>query len=408
MSLFTTHLRLAYTSIKEHRTRSFLTCLGIAIGIASIVLIFSLTGSISRLVSGELKNIGSDLIVVRPSTTKDELTSAIEELTSANSFERSNLLISDTEVIKNIDQVTAVAPISLSVTTISDAENTVASANILGTTPDFFQIENLAFRYGGAISDKNKSNAIIIGHMLSLQLFKTTNPVGRTLEFRGHRFIVVGVLEETTETLNLNNIDYNNTIIMNIDTLEETLGSLQVQQINVKASSTSELSSIAEKIRETLITAHSGDTNFSVAYGDQVSHPASALLTIISRALALVAGISLVVGGIGVMNIMLVSVSERTHEIGIRKAVGASSRNILTQFLLEAMILSVFGGLLGIFLGYAFAVILSGFTPFEPFISWQILLAVLITTIIIGVIFGIYPSIKAASKSSIDALKHYR
>lgn len=407
-SLFTTHLRLARTSIKSHRTRSFLTCLGIAIGIASIILILSLTGSISRLISNEVEGIGPDLIVVRPTATKDGLASVIEELTSSNSFERSNLAVSDVEIIKNIDQITAVAPISLSVTTVSDADNTVASANILGTTPDFFKIENLAFRYGVGLTEKNKSNSIVVGHMLSLQLFNTSNPVGRTLEFRGKRFIVIGILEETTDIVNLNNIDYDNTIIMDINSLEETIGSLQIQQINVKAESTGVLATVSDEIRSNLIEAHSGDTNLTVAYGEAVTHPASTLLNIISAALALVAGISLVVGGIGVMNIMLVSVSERTHEIGIRKAVGASSRNILMQFMLESMILSALGGIFGIVLGYIIALLLSGFTPFFPYISGSIILIVFIITIAVGLIFGIYPAIKAAAKDPIESLKHYR
>ncbi len=406
--LFRTHLRLARTSIKEHRTRSFLTCLGIAIGVASVVLICSLTGSITRLISDEFKNAGSDLIVIRPSTSKDKLSSVIEELTTANSFERSNLAVSDTELISKIDQVSAVAPISVSVTTISDAENTVISADILGTTPDFFKLENLTFRYGAGLNDKNKENSIIIGHMLSLQLFNTSNPVGRTLEFHGQRFIVVGVLDEVTDTVNLNNINYNNALIMDIDVLDKILNSIQVQQINVKVKSTSELATTAEEIKNTLIAAHSGDRNFSVSYGDNITHPANSLLSIVSNALAIVAGISLIVGGIGVMNIMLVSVSERTHEIGIRKAVGASTRNILMQFILESMILSILGGVMGIILGYVGALLISGFTPFAPFISLHIVLLVVAIVLVIGVIFGMYPAIKAASKDAIESLKHYR
>lgn len=407
-SLFRTHFRLAYTSIKEHRTRSFLTCLGIAIGIASIILILSLTGSISNLISGEIKNIGSDLIVVRPNTSKNSLASAIEELTSANSFERSNLLTADTETIAKIENVSVVAPISLAVTTVSDEENTVTSANVLGTTPTFFDIENLAFRYGMKLTEKNKTNSIIIGHNLSLHLFNTSNPVGRTLTFRGNRFIVVGVLEATTETINLNNIDYNNALIMDIDVLESLLGSLQVQQINIKASSTNELPTVTENIKKALVESHDGDTNFTVVYGDEITHPASNLLNIISIALAIVAGVSLIVGGIGVMNIMLVSVSERTHEIGIRKAVGASSRNILMQFMLESLILSVLGGIMGIVIGYILAIFLSSVTPFTPFISWQIIAIVSCTAIVVGIIFGIYPALKAASKNAIESLKHYR
>lgn len=405
--LIRTHLRLARTSIKENRTRSFLTCLGIAIGIASIILILSLTGSIANLIENEIGDSG-DLIVVRPSTSKDELTSVIEQLTSANSFERSNLQPSDVASISELEQVVAAAPIALSTATVSDDDNIVASATILGTTPDFFTINPLAFRYGSAITDKNKDTTIVIGHTLSLYLFNTSNPVGRTLTFHGQRFLVVGALEEVKDTVNFNNIDYNNIIIMDIDVLSNLIGSLQVQQINVKVQNTSEIATTADAIRNLITEKHSGDTNFTVAYGEAIAHPASSLLTVISGMLAVVAGISLIVGGIGVMNIMLVSVAERTHEIGIRKAVGASARNILMQFMFEALILSVLGGFLGVILGYILAFLVSIVTPFNPYISWQILLTVLATTIVVGIIFGIYPAIKAATKNPIDSLKHYR
>ena len=151
-----------------------------------------------------------------------------------------------------------------------------------------------------------------------------------------------------------------------------------------------------------------GGKNFSVAYGDDITHPAGSMFTIVSGILALVAGISLVVGGIGVMNIMLVSVAERTHEIGIRKAVGASSKNILIQFLFEALILSILGGFLGLILGYILAFFVSIITPFAPYISWQILAATFGTSTLVGIIFGAYPAIKAASRNPIESLKHYR
>ncbi len=406
--LFRTHFRLARTSIKENRTRSFLTCLGIAIGIASIILILSLTGSISKLISDEVSDIGSDLIVVRPSTTKDSMTSIIEELTSSNSFQKSNLTISDAESISKLNHVSAAAPIALSSNTVVDEDNTIKSATILGTTPSFITIEPLALRYGSFITDKNKESSIVVGHRLSLLLFNTSNPVGRTLSFRDKRFIVVGVLEEINESINFDNVDFDNTLIMDINTLNDLVGSLQIQQINVRVATTSDLESVSEDIENTLIRKNSGDTNFTVAYGDEITHPASALLKIISGMLAIVACISLVVGGIGVMNIMLVSVAERTHEIGIRKAVGASSNNILAQFMFEALILSVLGGFLGVILGYIFAFFVSIITPFTPYISWQIIVITFITTIIVGVIFGIYPALKAARKNPIDSLKHYR
>ena len=407
-TLFRTHLRLARASVRENRTRSFLTCLGIAVGIASIILILSLTGSISRLIAGEIKDIGSDLIVVRPSTTKDNVTSVIEELTAANSFQKSNLTLSDAEAISSLDGVSAVAPIAISSNTVSNDDNTTASATVLGTTPDFHDIEPLTLRYGSFITDKNQQNSVVIGHTLSLLLFNTQNPVGRTLVFREKRFIVVGVLEETNETINFNNVDYNNAIIMDASVLNELIGAIQIQQINVRVASTSALENTAADIRTTLLEKNSGDTNFTVAYGSDITHPASNMLGIISGMLALVAGISLVVGGIGVMNVMLVSVAERTHEIGIRKAVGASSRNILAQFMFEALILSILGGFLGIVLGYILAFFVSIITPFTPYISWEILAITVLTSIVVGIIFGTYPALKAASKNPIESLKHYR
>lgn len=407
-SLFRTHFRLACTSIKENRTRSFLTCLGIAIGIASIILILSLTGSISNLINQEITDIGSDLIVVRPSTTKDSVTSIIEELTSANSFEKSNLALSDVKLISEIDQVKAVAPIAIAHGTITNEDNVVASATILGTNPEFNTIEPLTLRYGTFLTDKNENNSVVIGYMLSLLLFNTSNPVGRTLKFHDKTFMVIGVLEEITDTINFDNVDFNNSLIMDADLLENYLGALQVQQINVRVATTDSLGSVSEAISSTLTKSKMGDTNFTVAYGNNIVHPASTMLTIISGMLAIVAGISLVVGGIGVMNIMLVSVAERTHEIGIRKAVGASSSNILSQFMFEALIMSILGGFLGIVLGYILAIFVSAITPFVPYISWQILLITFCTTIVVGIIFGIYPALKAANKNPIESLKHYR
>ena len=406
--LFRTHLRLACTAIKENRTRSFLTCLGIAIGIASIILILSLTGSISNLIASEVEGIGSDLIVVRPSTTKDSVTTVIEELTSSNSFQKSNLSLSDVASIEKINQVTAVAPIAVAHSTVTNEENTIASTMVLGTNPNFITIEPLALRYGTFLSDKNKDNSVVIGHMLSLLLFNTSNPVGRTLKFHDKTFMIIGVLEETTNTINFDNVDFNNALIMDADILNGLIGSLQVQQINVRVASTDSLKEVSSKITSTLTANKLGDTNFSVAYGSEITHPASALLNIISGMLAVVAGVALVVGGIGVMNIMLVSVAERTHEIGIRKAVGASFSNILMQFMFESLILSILGGFLGIILGYILAFLVSIITPFTPYISWQIIVITFCTTIIIGILFGIYPALKAANKNPIESLKHYR
>ena len=408
-TLLKTHFKLAKTAIKENRTRSLLTCIGIAIGVASIILILSLTGSISNLVKSEVENIGNDLIVVRPNSTKDSITSVIEELTSSNSFQKSNLTLSDVAAISKVENVAAVAPIAISVNTIGSEKNSFSSVPVLGTTESFNTIEPFALKYGSFLKDNSENKGVVLGHMLSLSLFNTINStVGKTVTIMGEKFMIVGVLEEIEKSINFDNIDFDNALIMNIKDLERITGSTQIQQINIKASNTDSLEQVTANIEKALLNNKQGDKNFSVAYGDGITHPASSLFTIISGMLTLVAAISLVVGGIGVMNIMLVSVAERTHEIGIRKAVGASGRNILMQFLFESLILSILGGILGLALGYVVAFLISIITPFAPFISLKIIGLTFLTTIIIGIVFGIYPAIKAASKDPIDSLKHYR
>ena len=407
--LLKTHFKLAKASIKENRTRSFLTCLGIAIGVASIILILSLMGSISNLVKTEINDIGADLIVVRPSSTKDTVTNIVDELTSANSFQKSNLSISDVDAVKKVENVSAAAPIAISMNAVTSEKNSFSSVPILGTNLDFIKIEPLPLRYGAFLTESNEEKAVVLGHTLSLALFNTVNStVGKMITIMGEKYMIVGVLDEIDKTINFDNVDFDNAVIMNIDSLDQITGSTQIQQINVKAANTDSLATISADIEKTLTESKQGDTNFSVAYGDSITHPASNLFIIVSGMLALVAGISLVVGGIGVMNIMLVSVAERTHEIGIRKAVGASSRNIVMQFLFEALILSLLGGIFGLLLGYVFAFLIATITPFAPYISWEIIAVTFLTTLVIGILFGIYPALKAASKNPIDSLKHYR
>lgn len=408
LALTKTHIRLARTAIKENRTRSFLTCLGIAIGVASIILILSLMGSISRLVSNQVKSIGADLIVVRPSSNKDVMNDIISEFTSTNTYQKSNLVLSDVETIAAIEGVSAVSPIGIATSTVKTEKNTVESVSILGTNANFTSIQPLSLRFGTFLNDNFEGNTAVVGHTMSLLLFNTNNPVGKTLTIQGKKFVVVGVLSEIEESINYNNVDFDNAVILNAKSLADAIGGIQIQQINAKASNTDGIEAISEMIQRTLEEKKSGEKNFTVLYGDEITHPASALFNIVSGMLALVAGISLIVGGIGVMNIMLVSVGERTHEIGIRKAVGASSRNILMQFLLEALMLSLMGGLLGLVLGYVLALFLSVVTPFAPYVSWQILVVTLVTSVGIGIIFGIYPALKAASRNPIESLKHYR
>ena len=199
---------------------------------------------------------------------------------------------------------------------INSEKNNLPSTQILGTNLDFIKIEPLAMHYGSFLSENNEEKSVVLGRTLSLALFNTINStIGKTIEIMGEKFMIVGVLEEVDKSINFDNVDFDNAIIMDIKSLSKITDSVQIQQINIKAANTDVLGQVSNEISDALAKQKLGDRNFTVSYGDQISHPASSLFTIISGMLTLVAAISLVVGGIGVMNIMLVSVTERTREI---------------------------------------------------------------------------------------------
>ena len=410
--LLRTHFDLAKTSLKERRGRTFLTCLGIAIGVASIILILSLMGSINNLIKTQVDAIGGNLVVVRPNDSKDEINNILTELTSTNHFNKSNLNLSDVDAINRLNSekkvdaeypVMAVAPLAISTNTLV-GERTVESGNVLGTTEELKDLIGLNLKAGTFIK-KESLKAAVIGRDLSLKLFGTMEPVGKTFQLLGERFIVVGILSESDSPINFNNVNFDDTVIVNIDQLNILDQNLQIQQIDIKVASEDKTPVTAEKIDKLLSESKRGEKNYTVAYGDQITHPAGSLFDIVSGMLTLVAGISLVVGGIGVMNIMLVSVAERTHEIGVRKAVGASNANIFLQFLFESLILCILGGIAGLALGYVCAFLVSIITPFNPYIDLNICLSAIGISILVGTIFGLYPALKASHRSPIDSLK---
>ena len=406
--LVRTHYALAKESIRRNRTRSFLTCLGIGIGVASIILILSLMGSINNMITLQVKAMGADLVVVRPAKHTDAVESVVDGLTSANQYLTSNLTLEDARAIAGLDKVDASAPIAAGVATLSAEDRTISSASVIGTSMDLNKVQNLQLMNGTFLS-KKVQNAAVVGKTLSLELFGTADEaVGKTFTLMDQKFIVVGMLEEMEDPINFSNVDFDSSMLVDAEYLAKIGGTFQVQQINVKAANTSVLASLSDEMKDFLKAEKAGDENFEVLYGDAISHPAGGLFTIVSGMLTVVASVSLIVGGIGVMNILLVSVAERTREIGIRKAVGASSFNILLQFMFEALILSLAGGMLGFILGYAFAFLVSVFTPFAPYIDWGIVTVTLLTSVAIGVVFGMYPAVKAARKNPIESLRYYR
>lgn len=406
--LLNTHFHLAVDSLRQNRGRTFLSALGIAIGVASIVLILSLTGGIDRLISTNSNKEYANLILVRPSTTKSVTDNIIDELTSNNQYIKSNLTLEDVETISKIKEVSAVSPLAISNSAITVNDRAHQGVSVVATNADLEKILGLHIKNGQFLDYSLRENVAVIGYDIATQMFGGTEAITKTFNYNGQQFMVVGVLDKVEDPINFNGVDLDNSILINIKYASTFESSIQIQQINVRTNTTDDVTKAVESIKTNLTKAKNGDQSFELITGDTNLHPAGSLLSIISSMLTLVASISLIVGGVGIMNIMLVSVSERTREIGIRKAVGASASNILLQFLFESIILSILGALMGFVLGYIFAFLISLITPFAPHISWEILGITGAVSIIVGVIFGIYPAIKAASKDPITSLKFYR
>lgn len=407
--LLRTHLSIALDSLHRNRARTFLSALGIAIGVASIVLIMSLTGGIGSLINASSDKNNANLILVRPSTGKELAENLIDELTANNQYAKSSLTLDDTTSIAKLGNIEAVAPIASNISAVTIGDKSYQSINVVATNADLVKTAKLALKNGQFFEESGThNNAAVIGHDLATKLFGTTDILARTFQYGDQKFIIIGVLEKTDSPINYNGVDFDNSILIDINFASSFESSIQIQQINIRTTTTDSTESVAEEIKTKLTNSKKGDTTFQVLTGSSNFQPAGSLLSIISSMLTLVASISLIVGGVGIMNIMLVSVSERTREIGIRKAVGASSGNILLQFLFESIILSFIGGIMGIALGYATAFAISLITPFAPHISWSILGITCLTSLIVGVIFGVYPAAKAATKDPITSLKVYR
>ncbi|MBR1939401.1 ABC transporter permease [Candidatus Saccharibacteria bacterium] len=406
--LIKTHFHLAIDSLRRNRGRTFLSALGIAIGVASIVLILSLTGSIDRLITTNSDKNNANLILVRPSTGKDATGSIIDELTATNQYVKSNLTIDDIKTISDLPNVSAVAPIAISNSAITVADRSYEDVNVVATSTDLLNIINIPLKNGQFLDTTLRENVAVLGYNTAMKMYGGPEAITKTFYYNGQQFMVVGVLEEIDDPINFNGVDFDNSILINLNFASTFESSIQIQQIDIRTATTNSVEESIEQINNKLSESKHGNKSFEIISSKEAAHPAGSLLSTVSYMLTLVASISLIVGGVGIMNIMLVSVSERTREIGIRKSVGASSGNILLQFLFESIILSVMGGVMGFALGYIGAFLISLISPFAPHISWNILAITGGVSLAVGVLFGIYPAIKAARKDPIVSLKFYR
>jgi putative ABC transport system permease protein len=409
--MFGRNVKMAIAGLRRSKWRSLLTMTGIIIGVASVVTAVSLGEGVKKQVVGQVNKLGSDLITIRPGNLvtrnkQGEITHV--NIAAGFSFASSSLNESDLLTIKKTAGVKDVVPISIASQGAKADQAEYNDGVVIGTSAALADVikQNVAFGTFFEEADSNR-NIAIIGQQVAEQLFHENVPIGMTLTIHGQDFIVRGIFDKFSGMPVSFGPDFNKAIFIPYN-VARTLndGNSPIMHVLVRVNNEDQTSEVVQELNQNLHDAHGGQNDFTVLRQDENLTLTGNLLNLFTGLIAGIAAISLLVGGIGVMNIMLVLVTERTREIGIRKAVGATNRQILSQFLIEATVLSLVGGIIGVFLSVFINYLLRIFTNLNPVISWQVVLVAWGVTVGVGIIFGLTPALRAARKDPIEALRY--
>jgi len=399
-------IKLAIESLKANKLRTFLSMLGIIIGVGAVIAIVSIGSGAREQITARISNLGSNIINIMPGTSR-----GWGGRVSRSSGEIFTLELAD-YIEKLSPSVKRVVPISQG-SGLLIKENFNIQTTIIGTNADYQEINNYNLAMGQFINESDldtSRNIVVLGSELAEELFGNNNPLGEKIklsyEKRDYLFTVIGVMEEKGAGLTG---DLNEQAYIPITTFMKKLSNSRfVSYYTAQANSSDEASAAVAEIEYFLIKYLEDEEQekFNLLSQDQILDTISSVTASLSLMLGGIAAISLLVGGIGIMNIMLVSVTERTREIGIRKALGAKNKNIMSQFLIEALSLSGMGGLIGICFGWlgAYAIAQAGKWPLV--VSPISVLLAFGFAVIIGLFFGLYPAMKAAKMDPVDALRY--
>ncbi len=405
------HVRMARTSIASNRLRSFLTVVGIIIGVASVVTIVSLGEGVKRDVSGEIRRLGDRRLSVRPGQAlQRDKDGNITGVSIASTLGASTLTEKDIDTIRKTPGVATVSPVALIAGTPSLPTEGAGYTNayVAGVSEGLPEILDKNIAHGSFFESEDKErNLAVIGSNVAEQLFGEEAPIGQTLDIRGSEFIVRGVFEPFKgigfELLT----SYNDAVfIPYLSAKNVNDGTPEIRDIEILVEDWVDVEKVASTIKSELTKNHNGHADFTVLKQSEFLDVTDSVFDLLTRFVAAIAAISLFVGGIGIMNIMLVSVTERTREIGVRKALGATNRQILGQFIVEAIMLSLVGGIVGIVVGGILAAVISLLTSFGPYLTLEVVGISLLMSVVVGIIFGITPALKAARKDPIEALRY--
>ena len=398
-------LKVAIKSILKSRMRSLLTALGIIIGVAAVVVMVAIGDGAQIQVERQISALGSNLIVIFPGSS----TSGGVRL-GAGSINR--FTMEDVEKIREeATDIKAVTPI---VRTGGQVIGGVGnwSTQVQGVATNYLEIRDWPLASGDFFTDKDmisRAKVAVLGQTVANQLFPNEDPIGQQIRIRNVPFKVIGVL--TAKGQSAMGSDQDDIIIAPATTvLDRLVGGIYISYIMASAVSTKEIDAAQAQLTQIMRAAHhlypGQDDDFTIRNQAEITEAATQTSKILTILLASVAGVSLIVGGIGIMNIMLVSVTERTREIGIRLSVGARTSDVLIQFLTEAIVLSLAGGLIGVLLSVGVVFILNNYSGVMAVIRPEIIFIAVSFSGIIGIFFGFYPARKAANLNPIDALRY--
>ena len=398
-------VKAAFRSLGKNRMRSLLTSLGIIIGVTAVIVMVAIGQGSQKVIEEGISSLGTDLIIVFPGFSQAGGVSR-----GAGSFNR--FTFDDIDNIKEESTlISAVSPVVRSGGQIIGGTGNWATS-VYGVSPDYFQIRNWQIQYGDFFTERDeraKKKVAILGKTVSDQLFPDEDPTGQQIRIRNIPFTIVGVLQEKGQS-GMGG-DQDDLVLAPATTVLYRLkGGRWIDMINASATSTGKIEEAEEELHAILRESHGlhegEDDDFTIRDQAEITETASETSRVMTLLLGSIAAVSLIVGGIGIMNIMLVSVTERTREIGIRLSVGARSGDVLVQFLTEAIVLSLVGGCIGILLSFAIAHGLNRLTDLHAAINPHIIFIAFVFSGAIGIFFGFYPARKAANLNPIDALRY--
>ncbi|MEK7061964.1 MAG: ABC transporter permease [Patescibacteria group bacterium] len=397
-------------AIWSNKIRSFLTMLGMIIGVSSVITLVSIGKGVYNDVASIVSDMGTNLVFIVSGDISGMTQSGGGNYAAnpANFIKADILKKEDLVSLKAMPEVKYLSAMNILSGFIA-FENKTAYPMIVGVQPDAVQtIQNLAVDKGRFFTDSDDGKSYIVltpNQIEALFGDKNFDPVGKKVTVGKQEFEVLGTVKQKKQQTNIISSDFDNMAFIPFETVNQISGSTQIMRIFCKINDEFDAKDSAEKIKSKLLETHTKD-EVSVLTQEDMLDMMSSILNIMTMMITAIASISLIVGGVGIMNIMLVSVTERTKEIGIRKAIGATDGEIMKQFLLEAIILTMLGGAIGVGLAYGAGIIFKAQTSIQAVIDAQTILLAVGISVGIGIIFGLFPAVRASKKDPVDALRY--